>query len=295
MPLFYCRKCLTFVMLYVIIFTEQKKTNREGENVMRRKQNGRSVSIIFDSINDVINYIRKTERTKFYQSYHVSDDDNREDFTKTKSWNEAENLLLHGWDEGARRLNKNIKSVKIADGYRMKTVYDVSGFQCSVPRYLQGVPTNMINSKRVVQKNKVVNITKDFGYSGAVSAEQMLQEGKKVLDAVNKIESTGTRCNLYVSFVSDSSSGYVDMRIKIKDSSQRLNVKQTAFPLAHPSMFRRITFALIERLEECKDFGYGYGRCTEWREVKHLYKGEYYIPRIVSEQEITDIEKYRVE
>lgn len=261
---------------------------------MRRKQNGKSTTIIFDSINEVVNYIKKTERTSFYQKYHCSDDSDYI-FRGTKSFKDAEDLLLHGWDEGAKKLNKSIKTVKMAEGYRMKSVYDVAGFQCSVSRYLQGVPTNMINSKRIIQKNKVVNITKDFGYAGSVGADTMLQEGKKALDMVNKIESMGTRCNLYVSFVSRTGYGFVDVRIKIKDSSQRLNVKQTAFPLAHPSMFRRITFALIERLEECKDFGQGYGKCTDWEDVKHLYKGEYYIPRIVSEQEITDIEKYKVE
>jgi hypothetical protein len=101
---------------------------------------------------------------------------------------------------------------------------------------------------------------------------------------------------VFVSFVSRNArhNGYVDIRIKVKDSSQRMNLKQLAFPLAHPSMFRRIVFALIERLEDCKNFGEGYGWCTNWEEVKHLYKGEYYVPRNVREEEITNIEKYKI-
>ena len=101
---------------------------------------------------------------------------------------------------------------------------------------------------------------------------------------------------MFVSFVSRNpeTNGYIDIRMKVKESSQRMNLKQLAFPLAHPSMFRRITFALIERIEDCQNFGAGYGFCTNWEDVKYLYKGEYYVPRNVKEEETTDIEKYKV-
>lgn len=88
----------------------------------------------------------------------------------------------------------------------------------------------MINSKRIVQKQKVVNVIKDYGYNGLTTKETMIKESIKVLKAIDKIESQGTRCNVYVSFVSLAGykipSKYVDIRIKIKDSSQRMNIKQ---------------------------------------------------------------------
>lgn len=264
---------------------------------MKRTETNGNVNISFNSIADVVNYIDTTERTLFYQRYHKSDDTNYY-FRGTRTMEEARELLFHGWDDGAKQL-KNKLDAKINvnnNGYRNKTFYDIAGFQCSVPRYLQGIPTNMVNNKRVVQKQKVVNITKDFGYSASVSKETMMRESVKFLQAVDKLEKQGMRCNVFVSVVTTSreTKGYIDIRVKVKDSSQRMNIKQLAFPLAHPSMFRRITFALIERLEDCKYFGMGYGRCTEWESVKHLYKGEYYVPRNVSEQEITNIEKYKI-
>ena len=264
---------------------------------MKRTKTNNDINISFNSITEVVNYIDTVERTPFYKSIHKSDDYNY-NFRGTYSMEEARELLLHGWDDGAKQLKDKLDAkVNVNNtGYKNKTIYDVAGFQCSVPRYLQGVPTNMINNKRVVQKQKVVNITKDFGYSGITSKETMIHESIKFLQAVEKLEQQGVRCNVFVSFVSrnPSANGYIDIRMKVKESSQRMNLKQLAFPLAHPSMFRRITFALIERLEDCKDFGMGYGRCTEWETVKHLYKGEYYVPRNVREEEITDIEKYKV-
>lgn len=264
---------------------------------MKRTETNNDVNISFNSIADVVNYIDTTERTLFYQKHHVSDDNNYW-FRGTNTMEEARELLFHGWDGGAKLLKSRLDAkVNVSDnGYRNKTFYDIAGFQCSVPRYLQGIPTNMVNSKRVVQKQKVVNITKDFGYNGGTTRETMMNESVKFLQAVDKLEKQGVRCNVFVSFVSRKprGNGYVDIRMKVKDSSQRMNIKQLAFPLAHPSMFRRITFALIERLEDCKHFGDGYGWCTRWEDVKHLYKGEYYVPRNVSEQEITNIEKYKI-
>lgn len=264
---------------------------------MKRTKTNNDVNISFNSIAEVVNYIDTVERTSYYKHYHKSDDNNY-NFCGTHSMEEARELLLHGWDDGAKQLKDKLDvKVNVNNiGYRNKTFYDVAGFQCSVPRYLQGIPTNMINNKRVVKKQKVVNITKDFGYSGITSKETMMYESIKFLQAVEKLERQGVRCNVFVSFVSrnPSTNGYIDIRIKVKESSQRMNLKQLAFPLAHPSMFRRITFALIERIEDCQNFGAGYGFCTNWEDVKYLYNGEYYVPRNVKEEEITDIEKYKV-
>lgn len=264
---------------------------------MKRTETNGNVTISFNSIADVVNYIDTTERTLFYQRYHISDS-NDYGFTGTHTMEEAMELLFHGWEDGTKQLKSKLDAkVNVSNnGYRNKAFYDIAGFQCSVPRYLQGIPTNMINNKRVVQKQRVVNITKDFGYSGATSTQTMMRESVKFLQAVDKLEKQGVRCNVFVSVVTISrkSKCYIDIRVKVKDSSQRMNLKQLAFPLAHPSMFRRIVFGLIERLEDCKDLGMEYGRCTDWEEVKCLYKGEYYVPRNVMEEEITNIEKYKI-
>lgn len=263
---------------------------------MIKKEVERSKVIIFNSISEVVKFNRETERTNFYKSYHASDEmgNYRYSFTKTNSYEEAEDLLLHGWDSMAERLTKKIGNIKCQNGYKNKITYGVQGYQVCVPRYLQGIPDNMVSSKRIVIKQKILNIVKDFGYSGITSAETIEKESIKVLKAINELELMGYRVNLSITFVSKCLDGHRSIVIKIKNASQRMNVKQMAFPLVHPSMFRRILFGLIERLPETECFGYGYGMCTEYNETKHLFKGEYFIPRIVSETEITDIEKYKI-
>lgn len=263
--------------------------------MIKKEENGNKM-VMFNSITELVQFNRETERTQFYKNYHVSDEmgSSRYLFTKTNSYEEAEDLLLHGWDEMAEKLTKKIGNVKCQNGYKNKTVYGVQGYQACVPRYLQGMPDSMVSNKRIVTKQKVLNIIKDFGYSGSTSAQTIEMESIKVLNMVNDLESRGYRVNLNITFVSRYRGKYVSMMVKIKNASQRMNIKQMAFPLVHPSMFRRIVFGMIERLEETKNFGHGYGWCTEYEETKHLFKGDYFIPRIVSEEEITDIEKYKI-
>lgn len=265
--------------------------------MIRKEENGNKM-VVFNSITELVQFNRETERTQFYKNYHVSDEgSNRYSFTKTNSYEEAEDLLLHGWDEMAEKLTKKISNVKCQNGYKNKTVYGVQGYQACVPRYLQGMPDSMVSNKRIVTKQKVLNIIKDFGYSASTSAQKIERESIKVLNMVNDLESRGYRVNLSITFVSKCNGRggrYTSMLVKIKNASQRMNIKQMAFPLVHPSMFRRIVFGMIERLEETKNFGHGYGWCTEYEETKHLFKGNYFIPRIVSEEEITDIEKYKI-
>ena len=96
-------------------------------------------------------------------------------FTGTHNYNEAENLLLHGWTEESEKLNEMLK-LKTLKEKSVKNTYDVAGFQCSVPRYLQGIPTNMINQKVVTKKQKVITITKNISYAAHVSKETIEQE-----------------------------------------------------------------------------------------------------------------------
>ena len=185
---------------------------------------------------------------------------------------------------------------------KQKTVYDVAGFQCSVPRYLQGIPTNMINKKQTQQKNKVITVNKLCSYSSTTPKETIEDESVKVLQLVNRLEKQDYRVNLNILFGCKKRSKVL-YRLNIKPSSQKLNIKQTAFLLVHPSMLRRIMFSAIERTEVCSKEGFerGYGTVLDTFDFinvlknNNLYKkNEYIIPSIVCHNEITDIEGYRL-
>lgn len=265
---------------------------------MKKKQQGDVYITEFETITELVHFIETNEP---YENFL-----NREngccslsgsyEFTKTNNFEEAKDLLLHGWEHGTKEIKGRVEAKETGVNVKQKTVYDVAGYQCSVPRYLQGIPTNMINKKSVAQKNKVITINKSCSYGAMESAETIRTESVKVLQLVNRLEKQGYRVNLNVIFGSVKRDTVVT-KVRIKTSSQKLNIKQTAFPLVHPSMLRRIIFAVWERSEECSYNGFemGYGRpCGAYEYKQVLNKGEYLIPAELYEKEITDIEKYKI-
>ena len=256
--------------------------------------------VSFSSINDLMNFINNTPYTPEGKTWNNSVDTSKmaARFTKTDSFEEATDLLYHGWESGAKLLTIKLNARNCSPVAKNKTIYDVAGFQCSVPRYLQGIPTNMIQNKRVAAKTKVVNVVKSFAYASTVSAERVEEESVKFLEMVQNMEQSGTRCNVFITiplYLTSYENRIICIDVKIKDSTQRMNIKQMAFPLMHPSMLRRIIFNVIEKLEEtrnvCKCHGYVIG---EQKIIKETMNNVYYIPAVVEEQNIKQIEKYFV-
>lgn len=256
--------------------------------------------ISFNSINDLMNFIKNTPYTPEGKTWNssVNTSEWTARFTKTSSFEEATDLLYHGWESGAKLLTTKLNAINSSPVAKNKTVYDVAGFQCSVPRYLQGIPTNMIQNKRVATKTKVVNVVKNFAYASKVSAEKIEEESVKFLEMVQNMEQSGTRCNVFITipvYLTIFKRNIVCIDVKIKDSTQRMNIKQMAFPLMHPSMLRRIIFNVIEKLEETKEVGNCHGLVVREQEiVKQTMNNVYYIPAVVEEQNIKQIEKYFV-
>lgn len=250
----------------------------------------------FKSISEVLKYINTHEITESFKNAnceHSKQNDKR--FTGTSSFDEALELLQHGWDSGTKQINEGLKVQKSETNIKQKTVYDVTGFQCSVPRYLQGIPTNMVNKRNVKQNNKIVTINKNITYSSKTSQKEIIEQSVKVIKVADELERKGYRCNINIMFVTRSHSTTSVTKVRIKDSSQKMNIKQMAFPIAHPSMLRRVMFALVERYPECDNrgftFGYGYPEmCREYCKTNDLcFESKIY------EDVIKDIEQYRVQ
>lgn len=263
------------------------------------KETNNSKLVICSSIQDFVNYINSNPLNSLSVGNEHSQEEStyRTNFTGTSNYAEAEDLLLHGWDYMAKELKSKIGANTGLTGHTQRQVYSVAGVVPCVPRYLQGLPDSMVTYRRVPKREKVLTINKDFMYSFSVRQETIINESVKVLNAVNMLEKQGYRVKLNIVCTTwDSMSGNKKHTVKvcIKQSSQRLNIKQIAFPLVHPSMLRRIWFKCIEHDPFCnlESFAKTKGYC---KDSKEQCKGEYYIPSRVSENEITDISKYWVE
>ena len=273
--------------------------------MIKTKKNNTTVRT-FTSISDLVSYIKTKENCKAFKEFmkdngflfFQSDTVGHKEFFGTETLEEAEELLLHGWEHGAMEIKRLLDTKQIYGvETKQKNVYDVAGFQCSVPRYLHGIPTNIINKKNISQKNKVITINKCITYASKIKQNEIMKQAVKTLQLVNRLEKQGYRVNLNIIFGTFKGNEEYIYKVCIKPSSQRLNIKQIAFPLVHPSMLRRVMLKVLEKEEEIKlkEMYKGYGCPMKEEEIKqYCNKGELLINSFVYEKEILNIETYKI-
>lgn len=186
----------------------------------------------------------------------------RDSFTKTHTFKEAADLLANGWSPAAERLEHRLNNTPTPSALKKAvSAYDFAGQTACVPRYLNGMPDSMINRKMVVRKAPVVDVYRNIAYSAIVSASDMENEGLYTLQLVRELEKKGVRVKLHVYCATGFSHQMEGITLTIKQPDERMNISKIAFPLAHPSMYRRIIFKWIEtsKTVTSRDFAYGYG------------------------------------
>ena len=237
----------------------------------------------FDSLNDFEQYITNTPLNKVFQwrkLYSVSGDYG---FTHTHSYDEAVKLLKDGWQDKAQELTKKLSVVKnqVVSTQVQKVIYDVVGFQASVPRYLQGIPTSMVNKKLVPIKQKIITLDKDISYNCGIKTEQIIEASVQTLQLIKKIEAQGIRVNLNLVWGVTAGNTKEVVKVRLKSANERLNISKLAFPLVHPSMLRRLFFRYLEVAPTITDtYAFGYGSPLDGSQLKTYCKDEYVLPRL---------------
>ena len=256
----------------------------------------------FKSIDEFYGYISTTPYNTAFgpEAYNKSSETMGYGFTKTHNFNEAVTLMINGWDDVAKKIAQKLDARKddIVSAVKQKSFCDVVGYQACVPLYLQGVPANMVNRKNVPVKQRVVTINKCINYSGAVDADEIIEESVKALMIVKKLEAQGIRVNANVFLGTESGHRRITCKVRIKNSGERLNISKMAFLLAHPSMLRRMMFHFIEVYPNTTSSfvgGYGHPICKD-EMIKMVSKGEYFIPAVVetSMETLKDLESFKV-
>jgi len=257
----------------------------------------------FESLQDFYDYICNTPVNKCFkwgeQNHNLSSQTPEKKWSKnwygSKSFNEAVDLFKNGWQFGAEELTKKLKIAESQKDVQTvcRNVLSMCGYQAVVPLYLQGVPNNMINKKIVPVKNKVITINKVISVSSSVSSETMKNESIKCFQIIKKIEQSGIRVNLNLMM----SSGHACAKIRLKSANEKLNISKLAFPLVHPSMFRRLYFRFIEVYPTIpSSFGLGYGRVPSESEFKAVCdKNEIVLPTLLKGNTEEEIHKLSVD
>lgn len=237
----------------------------------------------FSSLNDFETYITNTPLNDTFRWTKLASVSGSEKFTGTHSYEQAVEMFKNGWQSKAEELTKKLKVIQnqVIDAQVQKVLFDVVGFQASVPRYLQGIPTNMVNKKLVPIKQKIVTINKDISYNCGITTEQIVEASIQTLQLVKRIEAQGIRVNLNLIWGVKASGSNEIVKVRLKSANERVNISKLAFPLVHPSMLRRLCFRYLEVAPTVTHgYLYGYGSPLDGSKLKTYCKDEYVLPRL---------------
>ena len=208
-------------------------------------------------INPVFKYKQSSQRNDEYGS----------EFTTTKNYEEASELMLHGDSTNLDKL-VSVDGVDLSQLRGYKKVNRQQKAVCGgfplVPVYLTGVPKNMLASKKIVTKTKVINIIYNISVPCSLKASSIVNAGANMVSIIRYLEKNGIRVNLYTIWaIWDKKSGHkCAFYVKIKDAGAPLNLLNIAYPIINPSMLRRHGFKWLETIPTkipAGDYVKGYG------------------------------------
>lgn len=208
----------------------------------------------------------------------------------SKDFEEALSLARDGWKEGEdliKPLSMEAKQLISDKIERPFYVYDVEGTEVDVARFLDGEPEHWTRQEYRVTDGpgrRIMKVAYNITASFNVDAEVLTGRGAAVLALVELLELGGYGVELVVGVgvnygPLDEDCNYSSLYgayVPIKGADQPLDLPRAAFAIAHPSMFRRMFFSVMELWPEpvWKAIEWGYGSAAEFPKAE---RGDIYI------------------
>lgn len=242
----------------------------------------------FYSISSLVSCLRKRPNNEIMKNKKSSETETHS-FTGTYSYSQAESLLVNGWadllDQVKPTYNKNIKVLSYKYIRKKSTnINTMVGGIPNVPRTLMCLPKNLINREPSFKKTNAIEILYDISVDYRVTLEEVVRSGIALLSAIKLLEQSGVQLKLTCIFFASNSKFEVAGDIKevvigtvlLKNFSEKLNLLKVCFPLAHPSMIRRIGFKFLETIPGITNisFKYGYGTTVFISELNKIFYTE---------------------
>ncbi len=204
---------------------------------------------------------------------------------------QATGLLKRGWPEGANAINDMMKDmsqlgpVSELIGEAEVETYDVSGAYVDVGAFLEGDPECLIDWDTTEDTSpRVISIYVNLCTSSGTNARKMVRRGVATAALVDCLETRGIRCEVVVVSANgwrprkakqvmqdddeDSWNAIGSIiRVVVKRAHQPLDMDRLSFCLAHPSMFRRFMFRVMESEPDVPG-GYGSVRTLRTQDLR---------------------------
>lgn len=227
------------------------------------------VSEKFNSISQMMDILDKRPNNKIMQYEHSSSHEGDKDWYGTESYEEASQLMRTGYTEILPKIKEGLnKSAKVVS--KMFAATDLRrpknlpvGFIPNIPNAILGLPDSMIDIKITPQKRKTLSIVYVMSGHCRNTIEMWIQAGIALLTAIKIVERQGISVSIDCSFYCGCNDDECAMgSVRVKHFGQPMDLQKLCFPMANPSMFRRIGFKFLETTPVITKSGFQYGYGT---------------------------------
>lgn len=248
-----------------------------------------NIKRIYNSLEQCLKQIETKPFNEKLQSYDRASITGDYTFTETKNLEEAISLARYGWPKGRDIIKElSIKHESIfhkifpQQDFELKINSSEEGEVVNMDNYLSGQPDDMLSygqdEERIkkLANAKMQRIIISGEISCNVAADTIFNRGCIISSMINIMEIYGFRTELWLCHVRKGGSFYRNKGIehwikyfyKLKNFDEDLNLNNLAFAACHPSMIRRLNFALLEQEEDNNDLipyfiHNAYGRCCD--------------------------------
>lgn len=185
----------------------------------------------FGSIYSLLNTINNRENNSFMRNEDSSQERGNEEWSGTSSYEEAQSLLIHGYEDPIKDIKSNLAknkklTSKIYSSIPKPIVQNrVVGFVPNVPNALKGLPESMITLEKLHKKRKTISIIYATGGSCGVESDVLASAGAALVSAINLIELSGVQTELSIGFMPTKETKQIIFpTVKIKSYGERFNL-----------------------------------------------------------------------
>lgn len=226
----------------------------------------------FNSYDEYVKILEQRNKDNAHRVEHklenLNDVYHREsDWYGVKSYDEAKNLLVKGWDSQVEYLKKRLtKEIDLIDDKKVSRMFnDVAGFMPIVPNAIMNLPISMINIRTERKKSKIIKFLIGMNRSWTYDSKKIIDKMSKILARIAVLEKHGYRCRIEIfgSFHdgSENNKTIVCHSVLIKSENQLFDLKRVAFPIAHTAMQRVFGFgwenSVPLKFDEYHEYGLG--------------------------------------
>lgn len=233
----------------------------------------------FSSLNQLMLALKSRPENKIMAGKESSQRTSDHKWFGTANYEEASRMLTDGYIEILGQFKYNVKeknriNSKFAESIPHPVPHTAMvGYSPCVPNAILGLPNSMISVDKKPIKRKTLSIIYAMGANCGAGAKYFSEAGAALLSAIDLIERSGIQTQLKLCFYPSEENGELACAtVVIKNYGERYSLQKISFPLAHPSMFRRIGFKWLETSPGITESGFrlGYGRVPNWQNLEEV-------------------------